>query len=205
MSRKKNNSWLYFFKVTQLQNITPNDNLIFNSSPVSYIILEQGEIGEIRLESKNYFAAALRHFLINKPKKSLTQKKIAELTGLSQSFIGQISRGGKRGSESNRRKIAAIYGFDGTAPGKTYDDFLSLGKRLLNPDNNEENSSIKIVNLEHKNLIEAFQNKAAAYEINKKLLEIEKTDPDKFKEIQDYIDFIHERIEAKKIANDNSE
>ena len=77
------------------------------------------------------FAAALSYFLKNKPRKNLTQAGIGKLIGCSQSYIGQLSRGEKGGSEFTRRKIAAIYGYDGSEPGRSYDDFIKLGHSIL--------------------------------------------------------------------------
>lgn len=182
--------------------------MFFKNSPVGNIFLEPSvpEVHFLDCE-KNYFAVALRHYLKNKPNRALTQAEIAKRVGASQSFIGKLSRNKCQGKECIRRKIAAVYGYDGSGPGRTYDDFLALGKQLSgNADaaTEEQSQQLKVLSIEHRNLIDTFTNKLGAYEINKKLLEIERIDPDEFEKIREYVDFIHARLEAKKIAPENS-
>lgn len=160
------------------------------------------------IESNEHFAAAFRWLLENKPRKNLTQKGIAKKIGKTQGYIGKISRGERSGTENVRRRIAAIYGYDGTGPGCMYDDFIALGRQILTgsePDpKNQNEHHLKVVDIEHRNIIEAFRNKPLAREINEKLLAIEKADPERLEEIRDYIDLIYERLERKKIVDENS-
>lgn len=198
----------YFFILNALQNINPGDNLISESSPFGNISLELPVPGVCFLNyKKNYFAAALRYYLKNKPNRALTQAEVARRVGVSQSFIGKLSRNECQGKENIRRNIAAIYGYDGSGLGRTYDDFLALGKQLSGGAETvaEEQSRFRVLSVEHRNLIEAFADKLSAYEINKKLLEIERLDPDEFEKVKEYVDFIHARLAAKKIADQNSE
>ncbi|MCF8025827.1 MAG: helix-turn-helix domain-containing protein [Desulfobacteraceae bacterium] len=132
------------------------------------------------------------------------QQRVAIDAGISKAYLSQLLAEVRRAGFKTQVSIARAFGFD-------YYKFLEFGEKLLS------NSKIDVaesqggptglyaIQHEHKDLIDKFINKETAYEINKKLLEIERNDPDKFREIQDYIDFIHERIKAKKIVNGNSE
>ena len=116
-----------------LQNINPDDNLIFRDSPVGYIFRYDHVARVYGLDSSgSHFAAALRFFLRkeNRPKEVLTQGEVGKRVGKSQSFIGKLSRGEMQGRESTRREIAAVYGYDGSESGRMYDDFLRFGEKL---------------------------------------------------------------------------
>lgn len=157
------------------------------------------------------FAAALAHFLKNKPKKHLTQKEVAELAGVRQPFISSLQKGKVTARESTKRKIAAVYGYDGCSYGKMYDDFLMVGKRLLvtcSPQevrdyNSKKYNNITTINA-HKGIIEAFKDPDKAFEINQKLVEIEQADPDEYERVREYIELVFNRIARKKIADEDS-
>jgi phage repressor protein C with HTH and peptisase S24 domain len=76
------------------------------------------------------FAKALQYFRKQPEYRTYTQEKIAKLVGKSQGYVGKIERGENYGKEEIRRAIAALFGYDGSEPGKTYDDFLSLGRSI---------------------------------------------------------------------------
>lgn len=254
-----------------LQNITPDDNLIFTGSTFSYILSHKQAPWDLALDfPKDNFAAAF-HFLIkNKPKKNMTQEWIGERIGRSQSYIGKMARGERSGKETDRRKIAALYGYDGTGPGRTYDDFLEFGRRvrtqyqtfeqgstpdtvnqkppnytgrrktrpksetadpprqmigyfigsggcdtddgmsdepLENADPEPENggNNIHVLRQQHQNIVQAFADPRAGLEINQALIEIERLDKEEFDRIRDYVQWVRDRVRAKKIADQNSE
>ena len=180
-------------------------------------------------ETRNAFAAALSFLLKNKPRKTITQTYIGLKIGKSQSYIGQLARGERAGTEETRRKIAEIYGYNKDEAGKTYDDFLKIGQKIISDRQSPQcqnygehilTSSVKegkkeyrcknstndllekarltVITTEHKNIIDSFQNKEIAYEINKKLLEIEKAAPDKLETIRAMIDGVYNTISRKK-------
>lgn len=95
------------------------------------------------------FAAALGYFL-QRRHNNLTQKKVAEKIGVGQSYISQLKDGYFEGKEERRRKIAALFGYDGSQAGKTYDDFLQLGHSIMfveqskRPDREAIHSSVEM-------------------------------------------------------------
>ena len=50
---------------------------------------------------------------------------------MSQGYISHLKNGEYEGKESTRRKIADVCGYDGSGPGKNYDDFINLGQSLV--------------------------------------------------------------------------
>lgn len=63
----------------------------------------------------------------------------------------------------------------------------------------------KVLEIEHKCLVEMFIDKPTAKEINKKLLDLEKHDPELYRDAKRYIDYLHAQVDIKKIAGENSE
>jgi len=178
------------------------------------------------------FNRALFYFLTER---KVTFAEILAQTGLSQGYISHLKNGEYEGKESTRRKIAEVCGYDGSGPGKNYDDFIKLGQSMVLIDRaqrtdhkpvhknttlswqeekngkqesspeNETESKIRAIHQEHKNLIDAFLDKTTAYDINKKLLEIERYDPEVFQHVKDYVDLIYSKIDIKKNAGNDSE
>lgn len=153
------------------------------------------------------FAAALSYFLKNKPKKYITQKYIGKKVGHSQSYIGKLAKGEREGHEETRRKIAAVYGYDGLEGKKTYEDFIIFDTEILKEkekpseectkSEHEKDIMFHVILTEHKSLVEKFQNKELAYEINQTLLKIEQVDPERLEEIKEYIDLVYNRLSKK--------
>jgi transcriptional regulator with XRE-family HTH domain len=174
------------------------------------------------------FQEAFEYLLKNKPRKNLTQKLKSDRIGLSQAQISKVATGTSATTEEKRRKIAALYGYDGSAPGRMYDDFLKIGSKIIHAkendslgtifvdidefndyergENNEVNlqeTILKIIALQHKNLIDNFDNKQLAYEINRMLIEIEKRDPDAFKRLEKIVSLFYEEIMKKDPGSSN--
>lgn len=152
------------------------------------------------------FLTALKHKIRKEGRGS--QQRVAIDADISKAYLSQLMSGVRRASFQTQVAIAKSFSFD-------YYKFLEFGEKLLANKSSDEDAiapgkkegtpKLHPIQQEHKGLIDRFINKETAYDINKKLLEIEKADPNKFKEIQDYVDFIYQRIESKKIANGNSE
>lgn len=168
------------------------------------------------------FSAALTFFLKTKPfNKNLTQSKLGKKIGKTQSYVGKLARGESYGTEEVRRKISAVYGYDGKTQGKSYDDFISIGQNILiekekkskngldrvnefitpyGSDKNLEkikNTYLMVLIKQHQGIVEKFKDKETAYEINRLLLEIESTSPEEFEKIFNYIKMIYEFISKK--------
>ena len=179
-----------------------------------------------------FFAAALRYFLDkkNRPQKNLNQKKLGELTGVSQSFISQLVTGKTTAKEATKRSIVAVYQWE-------YEKFLNLGRSLIltedskkpdrepvhkdiktswqgeagqtdpdhEPDKSKPKNKLEPIRQQHVCLIDLFPDQKEAYELNKKLLEIKKNAPEQFDKIKGIVDVFHKDLDLKKIAGDNSE
>jgi len=78
------------------------------------------------------------------------------------------------------------------------------GEKAATGQNNGGNN-LKILHVEHGNLIKAFQDQEAGYEINQALIEIERLDKEEFDRIRDFVRFSLDRVRSKKIAGENSE
>lgn len=187
----------------------------------------ENQVGLMPKQVDQSFSVAMQLMREHPKYKNYTQTRIAKELGITQGYVGKIYRGEKKGTEEVRRRIAALFGFDGSKPGKTYDDFLNIGRNSIlieeskRPDRkpvhsdtqtvwsseptNNEALKIKPIQQDHKCLIDAFLDQKTAYDINKKLLDLEKHDPEKYKAIKSYIDYLHDQLGAKKIAGENSE
>jgi len=134
------------------------------------------------------------------------QKILASKSGISNPFLSQLKKGERVCSAGTCFKIAKEMG-------RTYEEMLALGRALENKSDGklsvnektdiygnetEKNDNVLKLIKEHKNIIEDFKDKKAAYEINKKLLEIEKTSPETFEIIRKMIDIHYEAVKPKK-------
>jgi len=238
---------IFLMIIKSYENMTGRTNFIL-----------ENQAGPMPKQVDQSFATAMR-LMRKQPKyKKYTQSKIAQKLNISQGYVAKIYGGKKKGSEEVRRKIAALFDFDGSEPGRTYDDFIKVGHSALmvenskkpdrkplhkntklswqeekngkgesvpdkpstfgymlssNLDNenqesgpdNETEAKIRAIHQEYKNLIEAFLDQATAYDLNKKLLEIERYDPEIFQHIKDYVDLIYSKLNLKKNAGNDSE
>jgi len=77
----------------------------------------------------NQFRAALT-FLLKKEGRG-AQTRLAKKQNIDRGYLNAIVKGRKPGSEKKRGEIAAYFGID-------YEDMLSLGRRILNGEENPE-------------------------------------------------------------------
>jgi transcriptional regulator with XRE-family HTH domain len=123
---------------------------------------------------RSAFSKALRYFIENG--KNITQAKIAKHTGIKQGMISGMKTGKRWGTEESRRAIAAFFN-------KPYEEFLTVGEQLLETENSlsatHAQSASNITNMadKHKALIDEYQQKELALEINHLLVEIERKNP----------------------------
>ena len=76
------------------------------------------------MESTTPFGAALRHY--RKKERALTQKKFAEIVGISQAMLSKIEAGLEDGSSKTREFITNYF----KVP---HSDFLETGRKILQP------------------------------------------------------------------------
>lgn len=171
------------------------------------------------------FSKALKHFLDEDD--SITQTKLAEKIGISQSYISGLKTGDKEGSEKIRTKIAEYFG-------KTYFEFIDFGRVLQGKKpttfifetdkiisalqkglekatvyqqasicgeetpKSDLKAHIKKKNQAHHDIVDKFKNADLAEKINHKLLEIEPLDPEYFEEIYTILQARLDRLKKKK-------
>lgn len=151
-----------------------------------------------------------------------SQKALALTAKVGEAVVSDLMSGNRNYGERSHLKIANAFG-------KTLEDFYLIGIALeeghpigdINPydifppkntdvpkkprPKKPKQAKVKVLSAEHKGLIDSFQNKKAAYEINKNLITIERIDGEEFERIKEYIEFIRTRLESKKIAGNGSE
>lgn len=140
---------------------------------------------KIMEDRKAAFSRALRYFIENG--KNITQTRISKATGIKQGMISGMKNGTRRGTEESRRAIADYFG-------KPYEEFLDIGQRLLDGESaivlapSEKPPDNNITTLtEHQNILKYFQNQELALEVNKKLIELEKQNPNILQEVLAYL------------------
>lgn len=136
------------------------------------------------------------------------QEELARTAKISFPFLSQIKKGERVSSSKVQFNLAQVMGI-------SYEDMLALGRELINQNDSEkikdpEEDSEKIgednkpkptvVHIDHMKIVEQFQDKKTAYDINRKLLEIEREAPELYKEIKNFIDYNHQKIDRKKTA-----
>jgi transcriptional regulator with XRE-family HTH domain len=136
-----------------------------------------------------YFKEALEFFLAKK--NIWTQTWLAKKTGIKQQTISKILRGISQGKEKNRIKIARAFKMDLLS-------FLNKGKQIFNKKNGIQ--PLTNHNIEHYNIIDEFQNQQLATEINDKLVEIEKTNPEYLEELNDILELKLKRVQKETVS-----
>jgi len=114
-----------------------------------------------------FFQTATK-FLMKHGVKKVTQEQLAVATGLSQAYIAKLVSGRGSGTEATRRKIAAALGFDGAEEGKSYQDYLDIGREVQ-----ELSTSEKGREPTETPLVEVYLKKAIRESVNQRLNEIE--------------------------------
>lgn len=145
------------------------------------------------MNPSDYFRKAVIHLLEEKEMKQLfLAKKMKENPPTLNDFI----KGRKNYSDKKKEKIATILG-------TTYVDMLQLGRELDEAERPQPRPAGKnYVPLPHKDIINQFQDKETARQINQMLVDIERTDPSKYKEVVDFIAWKHDQVKTvKKTCN----
>jgi hypothetical protein len=133
------------------------------------------------------FAKSLVFFMSKKVRGLGTQQEVAQKIGKTQALISKITRLVGICSENNRRKLAALWGYD-------LDDFIAVGQNILDghdPDYQprpalaEESNLIEI---RHYRVIVRFVDKPRALRINEKLLELETLCPHAMEAVESIIE-----------------
>jgi transcriptional regulator with XRE-family HTH domain len=120
------------------------------------------------------FSKALAHFISTG--KNITQAKISAETKIKQSMISGMKTGKRAGTEKTRRLVAAFFN-------KEYEEFLKIGEKLLTAETNIDvqptppETNVSTIEHEHVKVVQQFQQKELALEINHLLLEIEQHNP----------------------------
>jgi hypothetical protein len=118
------------------------------------------------------FSAALDYYL---RVKKYTNKRFGDLVGYSGAMIDAIRHERSPGVETKRRDMAKKLGFD-------YEAFIKEGEALLRQ-NSDIETGPKVISIadKHKEIIDMFENKPLALEINQILLQIERQNPSDLK------------------------
>jgi len=183
-----------------------------------------------RMETSDLFRKALETF-VKGPSKKISQKALADAMGISAKQVNDFL--GKRCNWSEAKRVQAseilnkdyfqmlelgqkLIGEKTSLEEASYIDHFKPQKpseirqqpldyeRQPSEKNNNKNRP-KVLPLEHGNLVKAFINQEAGYEINKALIEIERLDAEEFDRIRDFVRFSLDRVRSKKIADQNSE
>jgi len=110
-------------------------------------------------------------------------------------MISGMKTGKRWGTEESRRAIAGFFN-------KSYEDFLSVGNKLIQAEKTLNTQPATLPNKPpvlsiHHQIIEQFEQKELALEINQGMLELERMNPDELKEVAKYVQY--RRSEAKKM------
>ncbi|HKK67929.1 MAG TPA: hypothetical protein VJ946_06940 [Bacteroidales bacterium] len=137
------------------------------------------------------FAAAMAHYM---RLKDITNSEMGERVGYSGVMIDAIKHERSDGVEDKRRLIAKELGFD------NYDAFINEGENIIKGQRVATIPRLPnkppVLSIHHQ-IIEQFQQKELALEINQGMLELERMNPDELKEVAKYVHY--RRSEAKKM------
>lgn len=140
------------------------------------------------MNPSDYFRKAVEHLL---DEKQMKQLELAKRMKEKPTSINDFIRGRRNFSEKRKEKIAQILG-------TTYVEMLLLGRELADKENPP--APKKLSGLPHQAIIEQFQDKETARRINHMLVELERTDADKYQEVVEYISWKHGSIKKTKRA-----
>lgn len=130
---------------------------------------------------------------------------LANNAGISPAFLSRIKNSHKVASAQTQYQISK-------ALKKPYEEILALGRALQSTkkesDTVNENITdyrcdnkaniLSMLITEHQNLIESFQDKKGAYDLNRKLIEIEKKMPEAYEKIKEIVDIYYRDLKRKK-------
>lgn len=150
------------------------------------------------------YREALKYHLESR---KIKQADLAAAIGQTPQQLNGFLRGRRNYSETKKEEIAEKLG-------TTYLDMLNLGRQLLrtsqpplkpetDPPGEPCAKVIDMMDLPHEKIIERFSDKCTAKEINLMLVELERNEPELFKQARTYILALYDVLKIKKTANDD--
>jgi len=148
------------------------------------------------------FAAALDHFIRIKGETNDSVGEAVKYPSKGKA-IDQIRNERSDGKYEYRKAIAKHFGY-------TLDAFIDFGEALILQKNEPPGKPVNVTSLSdlHKALIDKFQQKELALEINSELLTLEAMDPERLKKVLEYIEWQKKKAAEhglkKRAAGDDS-
>lgn len=137
------------------------------------------------MDASDFFRKAVVYKL---KEKKQTQVWLAKKLKIAPPDLNSFLKGGRNFSENRKEKLAQILG-------TTYIDMLILGRDLVDAERSPPGQPIELF---QRQIINRFRDKDTALRLNQKLITIEAADPERYRQVVDYIDLVHEHIKKKK-------